>query len=160
MMGESTLLVITPSPEMVTTIQLWLDEFGRYTDILTSNLSEAFEFASRTLFTVLIKWTSKLYLAFGWPLEYLSIHSEYIQWIAGTPLTISPAFLVLTLRLNTSHYISSQFPPLADENPSGDFWAPGFFISGGKQTIQSHLIEKYIDEIRNQQGVNRSISIQ
>jgi hypothetical protein len=126
MMGESTLLVITSSPEKATIIQLMLDESGRYTGILTSNILEAFEFASRTLITVLIKWTSHLYLALGWRMEHLSIHSEYIQWIDGASLTISPGFLVRTLCLLTYQHILSQFPPLADENPSGDFWAPGF----------------------------------
>jgi REP element-mobilizing transposase RayT len=98
----------------------------------------------------------QLCLAVGWRLEHLSIHSDHIQWIAGAPLTTSPAFLVRTLRQRTSRYIFTLFPSLADENPSEDFWAPGFFISGGKQTIQPHFVDSYIHEIREHQGVYNS----
>jgi REP element-mobilizing transposase RayT len=115
------------------------------THLLTSNLA-----------SYLFKWMGQLCLAYGWRLEHLSIHSNHIQMIAGAPLTISPAFLVRTLRQKTSQYIFTQFPLLANENPSGDFWAPGFFISGGKQTIQPHLIDRYISEIREHQGVYNS----
>jgi REP element-mobilizing transposase RayT len=113
--------------------------------LLTSNLA-----------SYLFKWMGQLCLAYGWRLEHLSIHSNYIQLIAGAPLIISPAFLVRTLRQKTSQYIFAQFPPLVNENPSGDFWAPGFFISGGKQSIQTHLIDRYINEIRKHQGVYNS----
>ncbi len=108
------------------------------------------------LASYLFKWMGQLCLAFGWRLEHLSIHSDHIQWIAGAPLTTSPALLVRTLRQKTSRYIFSQFPALAEENPSEDFWAPGFFISGGKQTIQPHLVNRYIHEIREHQGVYNS----
>jgi REP element-mobilizing transposase RayT/TusA-related sulfurtransferase len=105
----------------------------------------------------LFKWTGQLCLAYGWRLEHLSIHPNHIQMIAGAPLATSPAFLVRTMRQKTSQYIFTQFPPLTSENPSGDFWAPGFFISGGKQTIQPHLIDQYISEIRENQGMNNSL---
>lgn len=111
-----------------------------------------------TLVSYLFKWMGQLCLAYGWRLEHLSIHSNYIQMIAGAPLTISPAYLVRTLRQKTSQYIFTQFPPLTNENPSGDFWAPGFFISGGRQTVQPHLIDQYISEIRDHQGVYNTTS--
>jgi len=106
------------------------------------------------LASYLFKWMGQLCLAYGWRLEHLSIHPNHIQMVTGAPLTTSPAFLVRTLRQKTSQYIFSKFPPLTNENPSGDFWAPGFFISGGKQTIQPHVIDRYINEIREHQGVN------
>ncbi len=113
--------------------------------LLTSNLASH-----------LFKWMGQLCLAYGWRLEHLSIHSNHVQWIAGAPLTTSPASLVRTLRQKTSHYIFTQFPPLTTENPSGDFWAPGFFITGGKQSFQPGMIDNYINEIRTQQGVYNS----
>lgn len=111
------------------------------------------------LVSYLFKWMGQLCLAYGWRLEHLSIHSNHVQMVTGAPLATSPAFLVRTLRQKTSLYIFSQFPLLTDENPSGDFWAPGFFISGGKQTIQPHLIDRYIGEIREHQGVNSTPSL-
>ena len=110
------------------------------------------------LASYLFKWMGQLCLAYGWRLEHLSIHPNHIQMVTGAPLATSPAFLVRTLRQKTSQYIFSKFPPLTNENPSGDFWAPGFFISGGKQTIQPHVIDRYINEIREHQGVNSTPS--
>ena len=110
--------------------------------LLTSNLA-----------SYLFKWMGQLCLAYGWRLEHLSIHPDHIQMITEAPLTTSPAYLIRTLRQKTSQYIFAQFPPLTSENPSGDFWAPGFFVTGGKHTIQPQLIEHYIDEIREHQGV-------
>jgi DNA-binding NarL/FixJ family response regulator/REP element-mobilizing transposase RayT len=110
------------------------------------------------LASYLFKWMGQLCLAYGWRLEHLSIHPNHIQMVTGAPLATSPAFLVRTLRQKTSQYIFSKFPPLTNENPSGDFWAPGFFISGGKQTIQPHVIDRYINEIREHQGVNSTSS--
>jgi REP element-mobilizing transposase RayT/DNA-binding NarL/FixJ family response regulator len=111
------------------------------------------------LASYLFKWMGQLCLAYGWRLEHLSIHSNHVQMVTGAPLATSPAFLVRTLRQKTSQYIFSQFPPLTNENPSGDFWAPGFFISGSKQTIRPHLIDRYISEIRDHQGVNSTPSL-
>jgi DNA-binding NarL/FixJ family response regulator/REP element-mobilizing transposase RayT len=110
------------------------------------------------LASFLFKWMGQLCLAYGWRLEHLSIHPNYIQMITEAPLTISPAHLIRTLRQKTSQYIFTQFPPLTNENPSGDFWAPGFFITGGKHAVQPHLIDRYISEIREHQGVNNSTS--
>jgi REP element-mobilizing transposase RayT len=113
--------------------------------LLTSNLA-----------SYLFKWMGQLCLAYGWRLEHLSIHSGHIQWVAGAPLTTSPAFLVRTLRQRTSNYIFKQFQILTNDNPSGDFWAPGFYILGGKQSFQPQQIDKFIEEIREQQGVYNS----
>jgi len=100
----------------------------------------------------------QLWLAFGWWLEHQSIHNNHIQWIAGAPLTISPAFIVRTSRQKELYYFFSQFPPLMDEYPSGDFQTPAFFVSAGKQTIHPHLIDRYIGIIREQKGVYNSTS--
>jgi DNA-binding NarL/FixJ family response regulator len=50
--------------------------------LLTSNLA-----------SYLFKWMGQVCLAYGWRLEHLSIHPDYIQMITEAPLTISPAYL-------------------------------------------------------------------
>lgn len=92
--------------------------------------------------------------------KQLLAHAGTLRFIAGAPLDISPGYIVRTLRQKTSQYMLTQFPPLTNEKPSGDSWAPGFFISGGKQAIQPYLIDGYINEIREQQGVYNSFSYQ
>jgi REP element-mobilizing transposase RayT len=109
---------------------------------------------TRDLANHLSEWMGQLCLAFGWRLEQLSIHLDHIQWIVAAPMTTTPAYLVRTLRQHTSQRIFTDFPSLARENPSGDFWAPGYYIASGSQIIQLHLVMKFIDQIREQQGVH------
>jgi REP element-mobilizing transposase RayT len=137
-----------------TPITLPFEQYITYSCLLVPRMPQ--HLVNSNLASYIFKWMGQLCLAYGWRLEHLSIHSDHIQWIAGAPLTTSPAFLVRTLRQKTSRYIFTQFPSLADENPSEDFWAPGFFISGGKQTIQPHFVDRYIHEIREHQGVYNS----
>jgi len=85
-------------------------------------------------------------------LEYLSIRPEYIQWIANVPPATSPAYFMRILRQLTSEKIFLEFPRYKRENPSGDFWAPGYLIMGGSQPPPSQLIKDYIAQTRQRQG--------
>jgi hypothetical protein len=38
------------------------------------------------------------------------------------------------------------------ENPSGDFWAPGYLIMGGTQPHPPQLVKDYIKQTRTRQG--------
>jgi REP element-mobilizing transposase RayT len=131
------------------------DHYITYSCLLIPRMPQ--HMLNSNLASYLFKWMGQLCLAYGWRLEHLSIHSNHVQWIAGAPLNTSPAYLVRILRQKTSSYIFTQFPPLSNDNPSGDFWAPGFFITGGRQSIHAHLVEKYINAIREHQGVNNTV---
>ncbi len=91
-------------------------------NLLTGDLSER-----------LGDWLPQICQAFYWRLEYLSIRPEYIQWIANVPPATSPAYFMRILRQLTSEKIFLEFPRYKRENPSGDFWAPGYLIMGGSQ---------------------------
>jgi len=41
------------------------------------------------------------------------------------------------------------------ENPSGDFWAPGYLIMGGSQPHPSQLVKDYIKQTRERQGYSQ-----
>jgi hypothetical protein len=41
------------------------------------------------------------------------------------------------------------------ENPSGDFWAPGYLIMGGTQPHPPQLVKDYIKRTRSQQGYSQ-----
>jgi REP element-mobilizing transposase RayT/DNA-binding response OmpR family regulator len=127
-------------------------QFLTYTCLLVPRMPQ--HQLTRDLANHLSEWMGQLCLAFGWRLEQLSIHLDHIQWIVAAPMTTSPAYLVRTLRQHTSQRIFTDFPSLTRENPSGDFWAPGYYITSGSQIIQVHLVMKFIDQIREQQGVH------
>jgi REP element-mobilizing transposase RayT len=105
------------------------------------------------LATSLSNWVTQLSLAFGWRLEQLAIRPEYLQWMANVPPKTSPGYLMRIMRDHTSRRIFTEFGRLLDENPSRDFWAPGYLIMGSNQTPPQQLINDFIQETRNRQGV-------
>lgn len=101
----------------------------------------------------LSKWMPNISIAFGWRLEYISVRPDYLQWVINVPPTTSPGYLMRIIRKQTSSKIFEDFPRLKDENPSGDFWAPGYLIMGGSQPHPSQLVQDYMKRTRERQGM-------
>jgi REP element-mobilizing transposase RayT/CheY-like chemotaxis protein len=103
----------------------------------------------------LSEWLPQICVAFGWRLEYLAVRPEYIQWVLNVPPATSPGYLMRIVRQQTSEKIFSDFTRLKKENPSGDFWAPGYLIMGGSQPHPSQLVKDYIKQTRTRQGYSQ-----
>ncbi len=101
----------------------------------------------------LSEWMPNISVAFGWRLEYISVRPDYLQWVINVPPTASPGYLMRIIRKQTSQKIFDNFPRLGKENPSGDFWAPGYLIMGGSQPHPSKLVQDYIQRTRERQGM-------
>jgi REP element-mobilizing transposase RayT/DNA-binding response OmpR family regulator len=99
------------------------------------------------------EWIPEICIAFGWRLEYISVRPEYLMWVVNVPPATSPAHLMRTLRYQTSEKIMDAFPKLRKENPSGDFWAPGYLMMGGNQPPPVSLIKDFITQTRQRQGI-------
>lgn len=97
-------------------------------------------------------WVPQICIAFGWRLEYISVRPEYLMWIANVPPATSPAYLMRILRQHLSEKIFTDFPRFKKENPSGDFWAPGYLIMGGSKPPPALLIKEFISKTRQRQG--------
>ena len=119
---------------------LLLPRFGNHH--LTGDLAER-----------LAEWMPNISVAFGWRLEYISLRPDYLQWVINVPPTASPGYLMRIIRKQTSERIFDDFPRLKKENPSGDFWAPGYLIMGGSQPHPSKLVQDYIQRTRERQGM-------
>ncbi len=102
------------------------------------------------------EWLPNICIAFGWRLEYLSVRPEYLQWVANVQPNTSPGYLMRIMRQQTSEKIFSEFSRLKKENPSGDFWAPGYLIMGGSQPHPQQLVRDYIRQTRQRQGQEAS----
>jgi REP element-mobilizing transposase RayT len=100
----------------------------------------------------LSEWLPQICIAFGWRLEYLAVRPEYVQWVVNVPPATSPGYLMRIVRQQTSEKIFSEFQRLKKENPSGDFWAPGYLIMGGTQPHPPQLVKDYIKQTRTRQG--------
>ncbi len=101
----------------------------------------------------LSEWLPQICVAFGWRLEYLAVRPEYVQWVVNVPPSASPGYLMRIMRQQTSEKIFAEFPRLKKENPSGDFWAPGYLIMGGTQPHPPQLVKDYIKQTRVRQGL-------
>ncbi|MGE5373665.1 MAG: IS200/IS605 family transposase [Bacteroidota bacterium] len=103
----------------------------------------------------LSEWLPQICIAFGWRLEYLAVRPEYIQWVVNVPPSASPGYLMRVMRQQTSEKIFTEFTRLKKENPSGDFWAPGYLIMGGTQPHPPQLVKDYIKQTRSRQGYSQ-----
>ena len=102
-------------------------------------------------------WVQETCIAFGWRLEYISVRPEYLLWIINVPPASSPGYLMRILRQRTSEKIFVDFPRFKNENPSGDFWAPGYLIMGGSQPPPVQLIKEFIAQTRQRQGIPQQL---
>ena len=98
------------------------------------------------------EWIPNICIAFGWRLEFLAVRPEYLQWVVNVQPNTSPGYLMRIMRQQTSEKIFSEFPRMKKENPSGDFWAPGYLIMGGTQPHPQQLVRDYIRQTRQRQG--------
>ena len=98
------------------------------------------------------EWVPQICIAFGLRLEYISVRPDYLQWIVNVPPATSPAYLMRILRQHTSENIFAEFPRFNKDNPSGDFWAPGYLIMGGSQPPPAQLIKDFVTQTRQRQG--------
>lgn len=124
-----------------------------YTCVLVPRLPQHYltgELADR-----MAAWVQQLCLAFGWRLEGISIRPEYLQWTVQVAPAISPGNLVRIVRQRTSMHIFGHYPHLAEQNPSGDFWANGYLIVSGAQPPSAQLLRDYIAQTRKRQGANK-----
>jgi len=101
------------------------------------------------------EWLPQICIAFGWRLEYMAVRPEYVQWVLNVPPATSPGYLMRIVRQQTSEKIFIEFPKLKRENPSGDFWAPGYLIMGGTQPHPPQLVKDYIKQTRTRQGYSQ-----
>jgi REP element-mobilizing transposase RayT len=101
------------------------------------------------------EWMPNICIAFGWRLEFLAVRPEYLQWVVNVTPNTSPGYLMRIMRQQTSERVFHEFPRLKRDNPSGDFWAPGYLIMGGLQPHPQQLVKDYIKQTRQRQGISQ-----
>ncbi|MGB8213153.1 MAG: transposase [Anaerolineales bacterium] len=105
----------------------------------------------------LSEWVPEICIAFGWRLEYISVRPDHLLWIVNVAPATSPGYLMRILRQHTSEKIFTDFSRFKKENPSGDFWAPGYLIMGGSQPPPAQLIRDFIAQTRRRQGITQQL---
>jgi len=102
----------------------------------------------------LSEWVPHLSIAYGWRLEFISVNPDFLQWIVNVPPTTAPGYLMRILRQHTSEKIFAEFPRIRNENPSNDFWAPGYVLIGGSNPHPEQLVRDFIQQTRQRQGIS------
>ncbi len=102
----------------------------------------------------LTEWVPQVCIAFGWRLEYISVRPDYLQWVARVPPSTAPGNVMRIVRQQTSDRLFNEFPRFKIDNPSGDFWVPGYLIMGSSQPHPQHLVRNFIKQTRERQGLN------
>jgi DNA-binding response OmpR family regulator/REP element-mobilizing transposase RayT len=98
-------------------------------------------------------WMRRLSIAFGWRLEYLAVRPGWLQWIACVAPETSPIHVVQLVRQRTSQLIFAEFPRYSVENPSDDFWAPGYLVVTSTKPLSGELLQQFIEQTRLRQGI-------
>ena len=99
------------------------------------------------------EWVPQLCVAFGWRLEHIAVRPDYLQWVTRVPPSTAPGYIMRIVRQQTSDRIFTEFPRYKAENPSGDFWAPGYLIMGSSQPHPQKLVRDFIKQTRARQGL-------
>jgi REP element-mobilizing transposase RayT len=95
----------------------------------------------------------QLHLGHGWRLTGISIRPLYLLWTVSVSLDVCPIQIVREIRRRTSTHIFSNFPDLRDDNPSNDFWSPGFLVISGSEPPTVSLIYDFISQTRKNQAL-------
>ncbi len=100
----------------------------------------------------LAAWLPQLCVAFAWRLEHLSIQPGFLQWMVSLPAETAPESVVHTLETHLSERIFDEFQRLKRDNPSGEFFAPGFLVMNGGLPTDVQVSD-FVAHTRNRQGI-------
>jgi len=95
----------------------------------------------------------QLCVAFAWRLEFLSVRPDYLQWIVRVPPNTAPGYVIRVIRQQTSARLFGEFPRFKADNPSDDFWAPGYLIMGSSEAHPHQMVRDHIKRTRGMQGL-------
>jgi REP element-mobilizing transposase RayT/DNA-binding response OmpR family regulator len=99
------------------------------------------------------EWLQNIHLAFGWRLAHLAVRPSHLLWVSDVSPKTSAANLIKVVCKQTSRRIFLEFPLMAEENPAGEFWAPGYMAITTGQLPSAEEVQAYIQTTRSSQGI-------
>jgi REP element-mobilizing transposase RayT len=111
-------------------------------------------YLTNSLAKKLAEWIPNLCLAFGWRLDRMTVRPLYLSWSIIAPSTIAPNKIIARIRKETSKRIMKELPFYFQENPSNDFWAPGYMLMNEKFSPSKSMVTEYIKQTRRYQGLS------
>jgi REP element-mobilizing transposase RayT len=111
-------------------------------------------YLTNSLAKKLAEWIPNLCLAFGWRLDRMTVRPLYLSWSIIAPPTIAPNKIIARIRKETSKRIMKELPFYFQENPSNDFWAPGYMLINENLLPSKLMVTEYIKQTRRYQGLS------
>jgi REP element-mobilizing transposase RayT len=108
----------------------------------------------RDLAKMLEEWMPQICVSFDWRIEQLAIRPDYMQWMVRVHSATAPRYMMQIIARITSDKIFFNLPRLADENPSGEFWAPGWLLISGDKMPPPRMVQDFIHNTRKRQGLD------
>lgn len=99
------------------------------------------------------RWMFQVCVSFDWRLEQLAIRPGYMQWMVRVHSATAPRTLMQIVTRLTSQRILEQYPLFKDDNPSGEFWAPGWLVISSDTLPPPAMVQDFIAKTRRRQGV-------
>ncbi len=116
---------------------------GKVDQYLTKDLSEK-------LNTVM----PQFHLAQGWKLASLNIRPQYMLWTVCVAVGVCPQHIIHDIRGLTSAHIFANFPDIAKNKTSEDFWSSNYLAVSGTEAPPANLIQEYVAQIWKDREIN------
>ncbi len=98
------------------------------------------------------QWVRRLCLAWDWRADRVQIYPDCLCVTVSLRPEVAPAGAVRQLRDGLTSRILQAFPHLAEDLPSGRFWARGYLLTAGAPPARQR-IQDFIRETRSAQGL-------
>jgi CheY-like chemotaxis protein len=102
---------------------------------------------------MLDEWIRHLALAYDWRAERVEVRPECVAVNLSCSPATAPEQMVNVLKRATSDRVLAEFPTLAADHPGGDFWAPGYLLLGGSQSLTPQQVADFLAHTRRGQGL-------
>lgn len=98
-----------------------------------------------------------IHISMGWRLTAMAVRPQYLQWTMEIPPGMSPASALNEIRRLSSDQLLASFSKLKESERERDFWAPGYLILTGSQSVPFSMIKAYINRTRELQTAGNRI---
>jgi len=112
------------------------------------------QFLARDLAEKLSLSMPQFHLAQGWKMTSITIRPQYLLWTVAVPMGVCPHQIIHDIRSLTSANLFANFPEIARNKASDDFWSSNFMAVSGNEPPPVNLITNFVANAwKNQEPV-------
>lgn len=104
------------------------------------------QFLARDLSEKLGVVMPQFHLAQGWHLTSITIRPQYLLWTLTAPFTTCPQQIIHDIRALTSAHIFANFPDIAKNKTTDDFWSSNYLVVSGSEPPPVNLIYDFVTQ--------------